>query len=139
MESKLNALTLPLRKNYQEIDLQKINQKIEKKQTAKTDTNKKSNNKIHQRIGKIEFNNSIIENASFLISNMLIDYVKAGGNLEQLTTKEIYKKKRDCEDLLLAISCSQKTLKKDYDLCWTSQKECDICVVEQSKNKDRKQ
>ena len=113
MKSKLDALKLPLRKNYQEIDLE---------------SNK-------QRIGKIEFNNSIIENASFLIFNMLIDYVNAGGKVEQLTTKAINEKKRDCEDLSLAIFCSQKTLKKDYDLCWTSQKECDICVVEQSKNK----
>jgi len=113
MESKLDALKLPLRKNYQEIDLE---------------SNK-------QRIGKIEFNNSIIENASFLIFNMLLDYVKAGRKVEQLTTKENYIKNKDCKCLSLKNSRSQKRIKKDYDLCWTSQKECDICVVEQSKNK----
>lgn len=71
---------------------------------------------IEQKKVNINLNKSIIKLASDIFTNDLINYAKSGGDMKNLTVKNVYKKDKD-----------------NAALCWTSQKEYGMCVVDKTK------
>ena len=66
-----------------------------------------------QKVGKIKFDQSVIDDAVFNLTNIL---------LEQAKNKENFNRIR-----------SGKYIKKHSPLCWTCEKSCGMCVCEKYK------
>ena len=65
---------------------------------------------------KIEIHKSIIKLASDIFTRDLMEYLKSGGNLNNLTSENVYSK-----------------IRKD---CWTSSKKCDMCLLDKKGDKE---
>lgn len=71
---------------------------------------------FEQKRAEINICSNTIKLASDIFTKDLIAYAKSGGDMKNLTIKDVYKKNKNSSSLY-----------------WTSQKNCGMCVVDENK------